>query len=83
MKDLYKKKERAYCHHAMAECHIPFHSDRKKAEIYNSLHLRKSKKFPALSQKLRLKPLTSNQSAESAIRIIIPSNTAIKVIKKH
>lgn len=36
----------AHCQHAMAEYRILFHSDRKKAEIYNSLHLGSLKNVP-------------------------------------
>lgn len=39
----------------MADCQILFHSDRKKAIIYNSLRLGKSKKLPTLSQKTKIK----------------------------
>lgn len=65
----------------MAQYLILFHSDRKKAEIYNSLHLGKSKKKKKILHtvpKTEIKPLTSNQSVARAKRII-PPNRAIKV----
>lgn len=39
----------------MAECQILSHSDRKKAEIYNSLHLGKSSKVPHTVLKTEIK----------------------------
>lgn len=63
----------------MAECQILFHLDRKKAEIYNSLHWESLKSFPHCTV-----PTTEIKTTDIkpiwAIRIIIPSNIAIKVV---